>query len=776
MRRLAVAGARDCGSRGGAAGLTRLVLMLCLCAAALAAGQSAAAQTQTGAARATIEVAGTIMARELADGRIEVGFRPTGGERIPPCSRILPGAELDRQLRASSDVLHEGETLGRVVARRAESGRIEFGFSVEGGETVWPKRRFLPASSDGRWLRSSEIRFAVARNLVPSFGGQYVPDHELYLGAASGAPTFPQAQGGDGELSYSLAPAVPGLTFDPQLRRLSGTPSRAGSYSMVYRVRDADGDEGLLRFTINVHHAAALGMGGDGAMMDDGDAMMGGGGGGLPQSGGGGQVSAPQPPSPPRDTTFVDNPRSGFVEAAEDAVSTFSLDVDRTSYFLALNWANAGHQIDPASVRAEEWANAFDFGYEAPAEDDLFAITTALMGHPTAEGLQLARIGFRAPEAVDDCPLNVTLVLDASGSMREGNRVEIARAAAESIRSGLRPTDRIAVVQFSTDVLDAYTVRPTQPDDGRVARSLADLRPNDFTNVQAGLDLGLQLAAGARAERPDAINYVILMSDGVANVDATDPFAILDESGDRDPSNPLRLITVGVGIANYNDYLLEQLAQHGNGWYRYLDTPEQARSTFSRENWLALSRPFADQTRAQVRWDSGVVKRWRLIGYENRVTSDESFTEDRNEFAEIPAGLSVTAFYELELTEAARPGGSAIGAIELGEVELRWLAPVSGESQSQSARITGGVGADARGGARLQLGAVVALAADRYSGLRSLDDEAGGAVRSELTRLDGVLDELGDELGSLEAYRDARFLLAHLIDGLPADVESGYSR
>ena len=228
-----------------------------------------------------------------------------------------------------------------------------------------------------------------------------------------------------------------------------------------------------------------------------------------------------------------------------------------------------------------------------------------------------------------------------------------------------------------------------------------------------------------------------------------------------------------MGIDNYNDYLLEQLAQHGNGWYRYLDMPEQARATFSRENWLALSRPFADQTRAQVRWDSGVVKRWRLVGYENRVTSDESFAEDQNEFAEIPGGLSVTAFYELELTKAARPTG---GAIDLGEVELRWLTPGSGEANSQSARITGGAGADRQRGARLQLGAVVALAADRYSSLRSLDDEASGAVRTELARLNDALDGLRAELGSPEAYRDLRFLLAHLLEGLPANAESGYSR
>ena len=74
------------------------------------------------------------------------------------------------------------------------------------------------------------------------------------------------------------------------------------------------------------------------------------------------------------------------------------------------------------------------------------------------------------------------------------------------------------------------------------------------------------------------------------------------------PAIPLRLITVGVGITNYNDVLLEQLAQHGNGWYRYLDNPGQAQATFSRANWLALSTPFADQTRAQVTWDPDVVK------------------------------------------------------------------------------------------------------------------------------------------------------------------------
>ena len=137
-----------------------------------------------------------------------------------------------------------------------------------------------------------------------------------------------------------------------------------------------------------------------------------------------------------------------------------------------------------------------------------------------------------------------------------------------------------------------------------------------------------------------------------------------------DSSNPLRLITIGVGIENFNDYLLEQLAQNGNGWYRYLSTVEQARATFSRDSWLALSIPFADQTRAQVTWDPEMVAVWRIVGYENRLTSDESFTEARKEFAEIPAGTATTVFFELQLTEAGREDTS-----QLGQVEIRWVTP-----------------------------------------------------------------------------------------------------
>ena len=387
------------------------------------------------------------------------------------------------------------------------------------------------------------------------------------------------------------------------------------------------------------------------------------------------------PPTQPGATTFEDYERQPLTEASEDAVSTFSLDTDRTSFQLALNWARSGYQVDPASVRAEEWVNAFDYGYAAPSVDDRFAITSDLFEHPLDNGRYMARVAFKAPEVVTDAPLNVTLVLDASGSMSSGNRVAIAREAAEAIRRSLDRDDRISVVHFTTYVLDNLTVENAAPDDRAVSDSIARLAPHDSTNVQAGLDLGVRLADAMRRERPEALNYIVLMSDGVANVDATDPFAILEATSAPAGANPLRLITVGVGIENFNDHLLEQLAQHGNGWYRYLFDEEQARSTFRRDNWLALASPVADQTRAQVVWDPDAVKAWRIVGYENRVTSAASFTQDRQEFAEVYSGAATTVFYELELHDDFRQKGA------LGQVELRWVQPDSGRGWSQSTDI-----------------------------------------------------------------------------------------
>ncbi len=475
-------------------------------------------------------------------------------------------------------------------------------------------------------------------------------------------------------------------------------------------------------------------------------------------------ILPPQTIRPPL-TTFQDNERQPWNLTSEDDTSTLSLDTDRTSFHLARNWVNDGFDVVPDSVRAEEWINSFDYNYPSPIVSTQFGISTDITRHPLDPELGLVRLTFRAPEIEDQSDINVAMVLDASGSMADGNRVAIARTAAETLRQSLGPKDRVSIVHFTTDVIDEFTVVNASPDDRAAINSIALLTPHESTNVQAGLNLGVQLAHQMRIERPDALNYIVLFSDGVANVDATNPFSILDSATDVDPDNPLRLITIGVGVANYNDVLLEQLAQHGNGWYRYLTVPEEGETLFNRESWLALSVPFADQTRAQVKWDPEKVERWRLIGYENRVTSDESFDQALKKFAEIPSGAATTIYFEIEPVENFDDWDDGS---DFGDVEIRWESPDDRSDRRQDADILPDPGASAAP----HFAAIIALTADRYGNACNVEPSA---VNSELLNLRDQLEDIDPRYATSVAYLDLLSVLEKLIVTTNPPPPSGYS-
>ena len=732
-----------------------------------------------------LQIEGQILILTSGDYTVDVGFIVGGFRRTTPVSLDLPARCGDLNWLESPDLVLNGLVLGKVIVRRSEGGAIESGFRPPEADDIFPRMRFLPASPGADWSISSPISLSMpAPDVTPWFS---LAVSDLFLGLNQRASlVLPEADVLWWELAYSLEPHVPGLIFNPETRRIGGMPSEAGSYEMVYRASTTAGGFAELQFTIDVGEvsipeSSEVGLDEDSmddSMADD-DFIMGGDSEMNEEEEEAADESEPDlgtPSAVPSDTTFAENPRTGFTLTSEDDTSTFSLDVDQTSYFLALNWSRNNYLIEPDSARAEEWVNSFDYGYAAPESDDEFAISTSIQPHPLNADLHIARIGFQAPELPDDAPLNVALVLDASGSMSSGNRVAIARAAAESIHDGLRCIDRIAVVHFTTTIVDELTVESAIPGHPEVASSIAQLVPRSSTNVQRGLDLGVRLVAEMRKQRPDAFNYVILMSDGVANVDATDPFKILEQTGDSNQENLIRLITVGVGISNYNDFLLEQLAQHGNGWYRYLDTPEQARETFAREQWLQLSRPFADQARAQVVWNEAAVGQWRLIGYENRVTSAESFVEDRTEFAEIPSDVAVTSLYELELTDAGKRALET-SDLELGTVALRWKSADTGESKSleHAWELGPAVSEDSARAALDQFAAIVALAADRYGAIDSAWDvqgDQGRQVAPTLRTLQDALDVIRDELPAGEAIEEFARLLNHLIISVPEPVDS----
>ena len=437
---------------------------------------------------------------------------------------------------------------------------------------------------------------------------------------------------------------------------------------------------------------------------------------------------------------------------SEEDTSTFSLDTDRTSYRLALNWSRHRYPIDPTSIRTEEWINSISYQYPEPSRPDEFGINTHLIGHPLEEDAQILSIGLQAPGVENgETKMNVTLVMDASGSMAEGNRIEIAREAATTLVQSMGRDDLVSVVHFSEWVIQEHTVESKSPRDRQVRQSIAALSAKRRTNVQAGLDLGVTLADRMRRQRPEAVNYVILMSDGVANVDADNPFAILDTKlqaeADRGELNPLRLVTIGVGIGNYNDFLLEQLAQHGNGWYRYLDTIQQARETFQQDNWNRLATPFADAARAQVRFNPEAVKTWRLIGYENRIATEQEFQKARREFAEIPSGAAITALYEITLAEGWD------SKTPLGTLELRWQEPGTRRDRSLWADIQPSQEGTEAGPAErqenlLRLGVITALAADRYSSITSTGNLDLETIDRELAALEKALQDLGLKAGT----------------------------
>ena len=387
-----------------------------------------------------------------------------------------------------------------------------------------------------------------------------------------------------------------------------------------------------------------------------------------PPPGQGGDVPPNDDPYP---DVFFDNPGvNPFIDTEDDALSTFALDVDTGSYTVARRFLTDGNLPDRDSVRVEEYVNFFPTGLEAPA-DQPFAIHVD--GGPTPfvlnDRYQVARIaiGSRAlPEGIRP-PLALTFVIDVSGSMELETRLELVKEALLLLVAQMAPSDTLAIAVYGSD---ARTVlEPTPIGESETVRdAITSLHPEGATNAEAGLLLGYELAR--RGFREGGVNRVILASDGVANVGNTGPQSILErirsEAGDG-----IQLTTLGFGMGNYNDVLMEQLANDGDGMYAYIDTIDEAQRLFVDELNATLVTVALD-AKVQVAWDPASVERYRLIGFENRNVADEDFRDDAVEAGAIGAGHTVTALYELRLVDGATG--------PLGTIHLRWTDPDSGEA------------------------------------------------------------------------------------------------
>lgn len=364
--------------------------------------------------------------------------------------------------------------------------------------------------------------------------------------------------------------------------------------------------------------------------------------------------------------TYQDPGTNPWVDPNRDDRSTFGLDVDTASYTIAQRYVADGNAPDPASVRAEEWVNAFDQGYPEP-QDGTFGITAD--GGPTpflGRDEVLLRLGIQARTVGDRQrqPASLTFVIDTSGSMSMEDRLETVKDALRLLVRHLDRDDRVGIVTFGSD---ARIILPTTSIDHErdILDAIESLQPGGSTNLEAGLRLGYDLARRWLTE--DGIDRVVLASDGVANVGLTDAEGILGGIR-RDAAAGIELVSVGVGMGNYNDALLEQLADDGDGFYAYVNSRDEARRLFS-EDLTGTLQSVALDARAQVDFDRSTVSAYRLIGYENRAIPDREFRDDEVDAGAIGSGHAVTALYALRLS------GEARSSDRVATVSLRWTDP-----------------------------------------------------------------------------------------------------
>ncbi len=369
-------------------------------------------------------------------------------------------------------------------------------------------------------------------------------------------------------------------------------------------------------------------------------------------------------PQSPDAMYFEDYGVNPFTDAYEDHLSTFALDVDTASYSVARRYINDGNVPPAEAIRVEEFVNYFDPGYPTPVDIAFGIYADGALSPFHYDGQYILRFGIQGYEVPEYArkPASLTFVIDVSGSMGQENRLGLVKQSLQMLVERLRPDDTVAIVVYGSEA--RVVLHPTRGEDrGPILGAIFRLSTEGSTNAEAGLRLGYQMAANAF--RPNAINRVILCSDGVANVGQTGPDAILKtirgyvEEG-------ITLTSVGFGMGNFNDVLMEQLADNGNGNYAYIDNLDEAQKLFV-EDLTSTLQVIALDAKVQVDFNPDVVAYYRLIGYENRDVADQDFRNDAVDAGEIGAGHSATALYAVTF----RPNAEG----RIATVQLRWENP-----------------------------------------------------------------------------------------------------
>jgi Ca-activated chloride channel homolog len=375
----------------------------------------------------------------------------------------------------------------------------------------------------------------------------------------------------------------------------------------------------------------------------------------------------------------------------EQPVSTFSIDVDTGAYANVRRFLNDGQLPPQDAVRVEEMINYFDYRYAPPTSRDApFRVATEVAPAPWNPQALLMKIGIKGFEvaAAERPPANLVFLIDVSGSMQSPDKLPLLKNAFRLLTDQLTARDRVSMVVYAGS--SGVVLEPTSGDQKHKIRAAIDrLEAGGSTNGAEGIERAYQLAHDAQIK--GGINRVVLATDGDFNVGVVN-FEALVDMAERQHASGVAITTLGFGTGNYNDQLLERLADAGNGNYAYVDTLSEARKVLVTELSSTLFT-IAKDVKIQVEFNPATVLEYRLIGYENRMLAREDFNNDKVDAGDIGAGHRVTALYEvipvgktglldpLRYTQQLPAAGDARPSSELANVKLRYKKPASDTSE-----------------------------------------------------------------------------------------------
>ncbi len=376
-------------------------------------------------------------------------------------------------------------------------------------------------------------------------------------------------------------------------------------------------------------------------------------------------LGSTEPPNTELYGQYIENE---FVATATQSTSTFSVDVDTASYSNARRFLNSGTLPPPDSIRVEEFVNYFSYDYPQP-ELDPFSVNMEVAPSPFGEGLHMLRIGIQGkiiPEE-ERIPANLVFLIDVSGSMQSDNKLPLVKFLLSKLVTVLRSDDRLGIVVYASQ---QGTLLPSTPveEKSAILDAIDGLEAGGSTAGAAGLKAAYEMVSANMVD--GGINRVVLCTDGDFNVGVTGEALITMIEAYRESG--VTLSVFGFGTGNYKDMYMEQLADHGNGNYAYIDSQNEALHIIS-EKLVSTLQVIAKDVKVQVEFNPANILRYRLVGYENRLLENDDFNDDTVDAAEVGAGHTVTAFYEVELAQE-------LSAERLAECRFRYKEPQGTES------------------------------------------------------------------------------------------------